>query len=186
MLFPIGSHSYNVLAFEDQWLIGIEFAKSNVSCMSWTEIKSLKKNDIQSAFKDSKIIACKRNARGQVYAARGFRDMVHFTVGGEGKKQLSSFLQLNQIKYYELRGFKNDMPAPDWFNVISMPDTSREPPSEFLSTMQAKIKELGKAFIPHLMKVNMIIDNVPSINHRHLSQASHISPCRQTYLPLNV
>lgn len=114
------------------------------------------KADANRAFKNSKIVLCKRNVKGQVYSARGFRDMVHFTVGSEGKNQLCKFLTGNSIKYYEFRGFKSDMPAPSWFDVSSMPHNSVDEPSEFLCGMQSKMKHLGKAFIPHLMKVCII------------------------------
>ena len=117
----------------------------------------MKKADVVSTFGNSKIVLCKRNPTGQVYSANGFRDMVHFTVGSEGKKQLCTFLNQNSIKYYELRGYESDMPSPDWFNVISMPKSSTESPNDFLSTMNSKMNDLGKAFIPHLMKVRCII-----------------------------
>ena len=117
----------------------------------------MKKADVVSTFGNSKIVLCKRNPTGQVYSANGFRDMVHFTVGSEGKKQLCTFLNQNSIKYYELRGYESDMPSPDWFNVISMPKSSTESPNDFLSTMNSKMNDLGKAFIPHLMKVRCMI-----------------------------
>jgi hypothetical protein len=118
----------------------------------------MKKADVISTFSNSKIILCKRNPIGQVYSANGFRDMVHFTVGSEGKKHLCTFLNRNSIKFYELRGYESNMPSPDdWFNVISMPTSSTERPSDFLSTMHSKINHLGKAFVPHLMKVCTII-----------------------------
>ena len=117
----------------------------------------MKKADVVSMFGNSKIVLCKRNPTGQVYSANGFRDMVHFTVGSEGKKQLCTFLNQNSIKYYELRGFESDMPSPDWFNVISMPNCSTESPNDFLSTMNSKMNDLGKSFIPHLMKVRCMI-----------------------------
>jgi hypothetical protein len=114
----------------------------------------LKKSEIEASFKDSKIVVCKRNAVGQIYAAKGFRDMVHFSVGSEGKLQLCKFFRSNGVQFYELRGYKNDMPAPDWFHVVSMPTNEVECESTFLTVMQSKIKELGSAFIPHLMKVS--------------------------------
>jgi hypothetical protein len=73
-------------------------------------------------------------------------------------RQLCIFLNRNSIKFYELRGYESNMPSPDdWFNVISMPTSSTERPSDFLSTMHSKINHLGKAFVPHLMKVCTII-----------------------------
>jgi len=147
----------SIIAFKDQWLVGIEFKQANVSSRTWTEIRSMKKADVISTFGNSKIVLCKRNPKGQVYSVNGFRDMVHFTVGSEGKKQLCSFLNQNSIKYYELRGYDSDMPSPDWFNVISMPKSNTERPSDFLSTMNSKINDLAKAFIPHLMKVCFMI-----------------------------
>ena len=135
----------------------MEFNQTNISSRTWTEIRSMKKADVISTFSNSKIVLCKRNPIGQVYSANRFRDMVHFTVGSEGKKQLCTFLNRNSIKFYELRGYESDMPSPDWFNVISMPTSSTERPSDFLSTMHSKINHLGKAFVPHLMKVCTII-----------------------------
>jgi len=136
----------------------MEFNQTNISSRTWTEIRSMKKADVISTFSNSKIILCKRNLIGQVYSANGFRDMVHFTVGSEGKKHLCTFLNRNSIKFYELRGYESNMPSPDdWFNVISMPTSSTERPSDFLSTMHSKINHLGKAFVPHLMKVCTII-----------------------------
>jgi len=136
----------------------MEFNQTNISSRTWTEIRSMKKADVISTFSNSKIILCKRNLIGQVYSANGFRDMVHFTVGSEGKKHLCTFLNRNSIKFYKLRGYESNMPSPDdWFNVISMPTSSTERPSDFLSTMHSKINHLGKAFVPHLMKVCTII-----------------------------
>ena len=122
--------------------------------MSWSEIKSLKKSEIESTFTQSKILLCKRNPVGQVYVAKGFRDMVHFTVGPEGKNQLCNFLKKWSIKYYELRGFDSDMEAPSWFKVNSMPTKVEEKGSPFLHEMNSKMKGLAKVFIPHLMKVS--------------------------------
>ena len=127
-------------------------------------MRAMKKRDAQLTFNNSKIIMCKRNAIGQVYAARGFRDMVHFTIGETGKKQLSTFFENNSINFYELRGNEKDMPAPDWFHVESMPNKSEETPSTFITTMQMKMKKLGKAFIPHLMKVRVVVPNQMSIH----------------------
>lgn len=112
---------------------------------------------VTEAFEGSKIILCKRNVLGQIYAARGFRDMVHFTIGNQGKTVLCKFLNSKQIKYYELRGFKSDMPSPSWFHVSSIPHNSVDSPSGFLGCMHTKMKRLGKAFIPHLMKVRFWI-----------------------------
>ena len=121
--------------------------------MSWTEIRELKKSSVESTFNKSKIILCKRNMDGQVYAAHGFRDMVHFTIGNEGKKQLCTFFHNNSIRFYELRGYENDMESPSWFKVSSMPNKPDQAASPFLVSLKTKIQELGKVFILHLMKV---------------------------------
>ncbi len=144
-------------AFRDQWLVGIEFKHPHIASWSWSNIRSMGKTGATEAFNGSKIILCKRNVEGQIYAAHGFRDMVHFTVGSQGKTVLCKFLKEKEIKYYELRGFKSDMPSPSWFNVSSIPHNSVDTPSEFLCSMQTKMKQLGKAFIPHLMKVCITI-----------------------------
>ena len=124
--------------------------------MSWAEIKSLNIRTAKATFKDSRIILCKRNTDGQVYAAHGFRDMVHFTIGSEGKKQLCNFLTSHSIDFHELRGYENDMESPSWFKVQSMPHKTSEAAPPFLSSMESKMQELGKAFIPHLMKVSKV------------------------------
>lgn len=139
--------------FKDQWLVGMEFMNPTIARMSWTEMKSLKKSVIHANFRNAKILLCRRNVTGQVYAANGFRDMIHFTIGMEGKKQLCTFLRNNEITYHELRGFQSDTSSPNWFDVRSMPNKSSEVPDKFVSTMQKKVQQLGKLFIPHLMKV---------------------------------
>lgn len=124
--------------------------------MSWTEIKALKKSAIETTFSNSKVLLCKRNPTGQVYAANGFRDMVHFTLGPEGKLQLCKFLKKWSIKFFELRGYDSDMASPRWFNVSSMGNKTDNKSSPFLIEMASKMKLLGKNFIPHLMKVSSL------------------------------
>ncbi len=116
----------------------------------------MSKSEAQSAFNNSKIIFCKRNVNGQVYAANGFREMVHFTIGNQGKEQLCRFFERNSIKFFELRGYETDMPAPPWFHVMSMPSKKEEETSPFLCNMKNKINQLAKTFIPHLMKVSLL------------------------------
>ena len=141
-------------AFKDQWLVGIEFNQPHVANKSWTEIRSMPKSEVNVVFKNAKIVMCKRNVNGQVYAANGFRDMVHFTLGNEGKQRLCNFLVNNSIRYYELRGYESEKATPIWFHATSLSPKSVDNKNTFLNGMKNRIEGLAKIFIPHLMKVS--------------------------------
>ena len=107
----------------------------------------------KKAFNNSKIILCKRNEHGQFYVAQGFCDMVHFTIGPEGKKQITKYFKDHEIKYHELKGLDTIEQQPPWFRV-----SSRGPKAKkdvlFLTKIDLYMKNIASVFIPKLIKVS--------------------------------
>ncbi len=143
-------------AFDDQWLVAIEFKSSDVSSLSWSDMKKMNPSQVGTAFGGTNIVMCKRNSTGQFYVARGLRDMVHFTLGTEGKTQLTAFLKKNMVKYYELRGENSDCNHPAWFQVLSLSKKNTKERS-FLESVDMQLKTIARDLIPELMKVSPLL-----------------------------
>ncbi len=110
-------------------------------------------NKIKQYFNGKKILLLKRCMHGQLYICQGFRNMVHFTVGTLGKKEIEMFFTKMKVPYTELRGYANDKPPPSWIYALSMPNPMKSRPTELQSTLHNKIKQAAIAFLPHLLKV---------------------------------
>ena len=116
-------------------------------------MKKMNPQQIHQAFAGSKIVLCKRNSSGQFYVARGLRNMVHFTIGPEGKTQLTAFLRKNNITFYELKGDDSDPEHPSWFQVLSRSNKNSKE-CQFLDDIDEQLKSIGKTLIPELLKVS--------------------------------
>ena len=115
-------------------------------------MKKMNSSQVGTSFGGTNIVMCKRNSDGQFYVARGLRDMVHFTLGPEGKTQLSAFLKKHNVKYYELRGENSDCNHPAWFQVLSFSKKNTKERS-FLEKVDIQLKSIARVLIPELMKV---------------------------------
>ena len=82
--------------------------------------------------------------------------MIHFSVGPEGKTQLSAFFRKHDIPFYELRGDSKDLRQPDWFKVKSRVTEGKVKRSmnEFIDEVDVSLKEVAKLIIPELLKVS--------------------------------
>ena len=153
------------IAFHQQWLVGIEVMKPYAANSSWNQLTSLPKKEINTIFSKAKIVLCKRDQGGHFYVATGFHDMIHFTVGPEGRKRLTKFFDTHSVLYHELKGLGNDKTSPDWFRVHSLGQISHEQDpckAKFLQSLTVKVTDLANVMIPHLVKVCF---NIGSIIH---------------------
>ena len=139
--------------------------------LSWNELTSLPKKEINTIFSKAKIVLCKRDQRGQFYVATGFHDMIHFTVGPEGRKRLTKFFDTHSVFYHELRGLGNDKTSPDWFRVHSLGQIANEQDpcdAKFLRSLTEKVTDLANVMIPHLVKVSFILESIIHFVRPHL------------------
>jgi len=103
-------------------------------------------------------VLCKRNDNGQFYVAQGFRDMVHFSIGPEAKKQLSKFFNDHQVEYHELKGIDSNENQPPWFRVTSR-STKSNRDIGFMETIDSHMNNIASVFIPELIKVSVPLRN---------------------------
>ena len=101
---------------------------------------------------------CKRNDNGQFYVAQGFRDMVHFSIGPEAKKQLSTYFRDHQVEYHELKGIDSNENQPSWFRVTSRSPKSKRD-NDFMETIDSHMNNIASVFIPELIKVSILLRN---------------------------
>ena len=101
---------------------------------------------------------CKRNDNGQFYVAQGFRDMVHFSIGPEAKKQLSIFFREHQVDYHELKGIDINENQPSWFRVTSRSSKSNRD-TDFMESIDSHMNNIASVFIPELIKVSILLRN---------------------------
>ena len=139
--------------------------------LSWNQLTSLPKKEINTIFSKAKIVLCKRDQGGQFYVATGFHDMIHFTVGTEGRKRLKKFFDTNSVIYHELKGLGKDKTSPDWFRVHSLGQIATEHDSskaQFLRSLTEKVTDLANVMIPHLVKVSFILESIIHFVRPHL------------------
>ena len=146
-------------AFDAQWLIGIEFIKKEYSSYSWSDLNKLTSVIVTKIFTGAKIIMCKRNAVGQVYVAEGFKDMVHFTVGPDGKTRLTTFFKRHEVPFFQLKGEDSDPSHPSWFQVSSL-SAKNSKDKDFLNSVDDKLKSIAATFVPELLKVCIMSDSL--------------------------
>jgi len=118
----------------------------------WAQLKLMNRQSLRKAV--SKVAFVKRCEDGQLYIAAGFRKLLHFTVGNKGKVAALEFSQSVNIQCHILRGFTDDVNIPKLFHVSSMPGKGNNDVSSMQVELHSKVRAVGKAFMPHLMKVS--------------------------------
>jgi len=136
-------------AFGNQWLISIKIDKE-LAHISWERLRLQNTKLLRNCI--TQIALVKRCEDGQFYVAQGFREMVHFTIGNKGRIEVTNFFQRVGIDCHVLRGFSNDRTSPSWFHVQSMPGNSAA--TVLQKELHTKIRAVGLAFLPHLMRVS--------------------------------
>ena len=156
--------SFSFIAFGEQWLVALEIEDKDVSELNWSQMKAMSPKKILHHFAGKKVLLLKRCIHGQLYICEGFRNMVHFTLGSCGKKELTKFLDLAKIHYSELRGYsKIDGTLPSWIYALSMPNPGKEIPTPVQIKLHKKVEEAAAAFLPHLLKVSssyILVNNI--------------------------
>ena len=154
--------------------MALEIEDQEVSELNWSQMKAMSQKKILHHFAGKKVLLLKRCIHGQVYICEGFRNMVHFTVGSCGKKELTKFFESAMIHYSELRGYsKVDGTSPSWIYALSMPSPGKGSPTPVQSKLHKKVEEVATAFLPHLLKVSSYIFGVNNI----VITISYISRC---------
>jgi len=132
-------------------LVSIKIDKELVN-LSWVGLQQQNIKLLRKCI--TQVALVKRCEEVQCYVAQGFREMVHFTIGNKARTVVAKFFQSLQINCHVLRGFSNDSTSPSWFHVWSMPPKTEA--SSLQKQLHTKIRAVGLAFLPHLMKVSTL------------------------------